>query len=130
MTIEHVLLVDDDPNIRKIAEISLSKVGKWRVSLASSGREALDMAVNERPDVILLDVMMPELDGPSTLKCLRHNCAVANIPVIFVTAKVQNHEMAKYAQMGAMGVIVKPFDPMLLPKQVMDIIDQKVLLTA
>jgi CheY-like chemotaxis protein len=118
MRIEQVLLIDDDPSIRKIAEISLSRVGKWRVLLADSGLQALDVVSREKPDVILLDVMMPGMDGPTTLKRLRENPSLCNTPIIFMTAKVQKHEIDTYCQMGAVGVISKPFDPMLLPAEV------------
>ncbi len=118
MRIEQVLLIDDDPSIRKIAEISLSRVGKWRVFLADSGLQALDVVSREQPDVILLDVMMPGMDGPTTLKYLREKHSLSNTPIIFMTAKVQKHEIDTYCQMGAAGVISKPFDPMLLPAEV------------
>ncbi len=118
MRLEQVLLIDDDPSIRKIAEISLSRVGKWRVFLADSGLQALDVVSREQPDVILLDVMMPGMDGPTTLKYLREKPSLSNTPIIFMTAKVQKHEIDTYCQMGAAGVISKPFDPMLLPAEV------------
>jgi CheY-like chemotaxis protein len=118
MRLEQVLLIDDDPSIRKIAEISLSRVGKWRVFLAESGLQALDVVSREQPDVILLDVMMPGMDGPTTLKYLREKPSLSNTPIIFMTAKVQKHEIDTYCQMGAAGVISKPFDPMLLPAEV------------
>ncbi len=120
-TISKVLLVDDEPHIRRIGELSLKGVGKWTAILATSGAEALTMAEREKPDLILLDVMMPGMDGPATLQQLRASEATATIPVIFMTAKVQKHEIDKYLAAGAIGVIPKPFDPMALPAQIRQI---------
>jgi CheY-like chemotaxis protein len=122
MAIAKVLLVDDEPNIRKIGELSLKKVGKWDVVLAASGSEGLELAARERPDLILLDVMMPGLDGPATLAELKSRPETADIPVIFMTAKVQKQEVERYLAAGAIGVIPKPFDPMSLPTQIREII--------
>jgi two-component system OmpR family response regulator len=118
-----VLLVDDEPDIRRIGQISLEHVGQWTVVQAQSGLQALTLAANERPDVILLDVMMPELDGPGTFARLREDPATASIPVIFMTAKAQPHEVASYRALGAAGVIAKPFDPMSLPGEIRSIVE-------
>jgi CheY-like chemotaxis protein len=118
MPIARVLVVDDEPHIRRIGELALRSVGKLEVSLASSGAEAVEMAAAEHPDVILLDVMMPGMDGPTTLGTLRSRPETAHIPVIFMTAKVQKHEVERYLRLGAAGVIAKPFDPMSLPDDV------------
>lgn len=120
--ISKVLLVDDEPHIRRIGELSLKGVGKWTVVLASSGAEALTIAERETPDLILLDVMMPGMDGPATLQQLRATESTARIPVIFMTAKVQKHEVDKYLAAGAVGVIPKPFDPMALPSLILQIL--------
>ena len=112
------MLVDDEDDIRMVGEISLSSVGRWETVLASSGREAIQLARSEKPDIILLDVMMPILDGPATLKAIRSDETTANIPIIFVTAKVQREEVERYRALGAVGVIAKPFDPMTLPDEV------------
>ncbi|MDI1481570.1 response regulator [Polyangium sp. y55x31] len=122
MGVSKVLLVDDEPHIRRIGELSLKGVGKWKVVLASSGHEALEIAARETPDVILLDVMMPGMDGQETLLELRAREATAAIPIIFMTAKVQKHEVDRYRELGAAGVIPKPFDPMALPGQIRDIL--------
>lgn len=116
--IHRVLLVDDEPDIRRIGQLSLERVGGWQVVLATSGAEALAAAGRERPDVILLDVMMPVADGPTTLARLREQADTAEIPVIFMTAKVQQHEVQRLLALGAVGVIPKPFDPMTLPDEV------------
>ncbi len=118
MTIRKVLLVDDEDDIRTIGQLSLSRVGKWETVLASNGAEALVKAAAERPDVILLDVMMPGMDGPTTLARLREQPATAQTPVIFMTAKIQKHEVARYLELGAMGVIGKPFEPLTLPADI------------
>jgi CheY-like chemotaxis protein len=115
MTIRSILVVDDEPDIQTVAEMSLRAVGGWDVSLASSGAEALALAASLQPDLVLLDVMMPGLDGTTTLRMLRERPATAHIPVILMTAKVQRHEVARYLESGAAAVIPKPFDPMELP---------------
>ncbi|MFZ6184235.1 response regulator [Nannocystis pusilla] len=113
-----VLLVDDEPDIRRIGQLSLERVGRWQVAVAASGAEALAVAARERPDVILLDVMMPVDDGPTTLARLRERPDTADIPVIFMTAKVLPHELQRWRELGAAGTIPKPFDPMTLPDEV------------
>ncbi|MGZ3419876.1 MAG: response regulator [Polyangiales bacterium] len=120
--IANVLLVDDEPDIRTIGAMSLRRVGKWEVRVASSGAEAISLAVEAVPDVILLDVMMPELDGPATLKALRENPKLASVPVIFMTAKVQAKEVERWLAIGAVGVIRKPFDPMTLPSEIKSLV--------
>ncbi len=118
MTIRKVLLVDDEDDIRTVGNLSLSRVGGWQTVLASSGAEAVKKAAAERPDLILLDVMMPGMDGPTTLGQLRAQEATAKTPVIFMTAKIQKQEVARYLELGAVGVIGKPFDPMTLPAEI------------
>ncbi|MDX2052238.1 MAG: response regulator [Polyangiaceae bacterium] len=117
MSISKVLVVDDEPDLRTISRLSLERVGGWKTFLAGSGKEALEVAERELPDVILLDVMMPGMDGPTTLLEIRKRAALANIRVVFLTAKVQKHEVQAYVEMGASGVIPKPFDPMKLPSE-------------
>ncbi len=118
MKIEKILIVDDDEDILAVTELALCAVVKWQVILARSGREALDEARKAAPDVILLDVMMPGMDGTTTLAKLREDPATAKIPVIFLTAKVQKHDLERYQTLGALGVIRKPFDAMALPDEV------------
>ena len=112
-----VLLVDDDDDIRSIGELALVRVGGMTTVLASSGAMALEVAAREQPHVVLLDVMMPGMDGLTTFRRLREQPATAAIPVVFVTAKVQRHEVQRYLDLGAIGVIGKPFDPMTLPDE-------------
>ena len=116
--IHKVMLVDDEEDIRTIGQLSLGRVGGWQTVMAASGAEALTKAAAEQPDLILLDVMMPDLDGPTTFGLLRAQDATAKIPIIFMTAKVQKHEVARYMELGAVGVIHKPFDPMALPSEI------------
>jgi two-component system, OmpR family, response regulator len=123
MRVEKVLLVDDDAGIRRVAELSLSRVGKWNVMLADSGFKALELASTFKPDLILLDVMMPGMDGPTAFGFLRQDEATAGIPVIFLTAKVQKQEVQGYLDLGACGIISKPFDPVTLPAEIMRVLD-------
>lgn len=120
MEIRTILLVDDDPNIRKLAKMSLERVGHWQVSLAASGVEAIDAVLCQKPDLVILDVMMPGIDGVTTLTKLKAQSP--KLPVILMTAKVQTEEIAEYLQLGAVGVIMKPFDPMLLPKEIIELL--------
>ena len=123
MPIQKVLMVDDEPDIRKIGLLSLRSVGKLTALAASSGEEALALAAQEKPDLILLDVMMPGMTGPDVLARLRQSPETASIPVIFMTAKVQKAEVEGYRALGAAGVISKPFDPMLLSAQIRAILE-------
>lgn len=111
LKIEKIFLVDDDPNIRRIAEISLKKLGPWQVELAGSGRELLVMLEKSKPDLLILDVMMPEMDGPTTFQSVKKEFPDFKQPVIFMTAKVMSHEVDEYLVLGAAGVICKPFNP-------------------
>ena len=113
-----VLLIDDEPDIRAVVELSLGSVAGWDVLTAGSGADGVDVAAERQPDVILLDVMMPELDGPATLDALRGRDETRAIPVLFMTAKAQAGELSRYASLGVAGVIPKPFDPMTLHDRV------------
>lgn len=117
-TLRKVMLVDDEDDIRTIGNLSLSRVGGWQTVLAASGAEALEKAAAEKPDLILLDVMMPGMDGPTTFGKLRAQEATARTPIIFMTAKIQKQEVTRYLELGALGVIGKPFDPMTLPQEI------------
>jgi CheY-like chemotaxis protein len=114
-----VLYVDDEPDIRQIVQMSLGLAPQLTIHTAESGEDALRLAGELRPDLIMLDVMMPGLDGPGTLQRLRSNPTLAPIPVVFMTAKAMPDEMARFRQLGAAGVIPKPFDPMRLAQQVL-----------
>jgi two-component system OmpR family response regulator len=118
MKLQKVMIVDDDEDILLVAALSASRIGNWQVVTAGTGMEALALAQRERPDLILLDAMMPVLDGPATIARLREDPATAAIPVIFLTARVQPQEIQSYLEIGALGVIRKPFDAMALPLEV------------
>lgn len=112
-----VLYVEDEPDIRAIGVLSLEAVGKLEVCACASGREALERAPDFAPDLLLLDVMMPEMDGVATLRALRQLPAIASSPAVFLTAKAQPHELRALQQAGAIGVVAKPFDPMTLAEE-------------
>ena len=114
-----ILYVEDDVDIQSVAKIALEVVGGFTLLCCGSGKEALTQGTTEfAPDLMLLDVMMPEMDGPTTLKNLRTMPGLQNTPVIFMTAKVQVNEVNYYQSLGALGVIAKPFDPMQLATQI------------
>jgi len=119
-----ILIIDDEPDIRLIVRLSLQKRGLTVVE-ASGGPEGVALARSERPDAILLDVMMPNLDGPSTLAQLRAAPESAAIPVVFLTAKAQRSELERLRNLGAAGVFTKPFDPMTLADEILGILDRK-----
>jgi CheY-like chemotaxis protein len=109
-----VLIIDDDATIREITAITLTHVAGYEVSSAASGAEGVASAQADAPDAILLDVMMPGMDGPSTLEQLRGDVTTCDVPVVFLTAKVQPSERARLEGLGVRGVIAKPFDAMQL----------------
>jgi two-component system, OmpR family, response regulator len=117
-TLQRILYVEDEPDIQAVAKLALEMVGGFTVKICSSGEQALREAAAFAPDMILLDVMMPGMDGPSTLAALRTVPSLADVPVAFMTAKVQPTEVAYYRTLGARDVIPKPFDPMTLANQV------------
>jgi CheY-like chemotaxis protein len=109
-----VLVVDDDELVREVAKAALEIVGGWTVRTAHSGTDAHDQARLDRPDAVLLDVMMPGVDGPRTLEALRADPATSAIPVIFLTAKIPAADGSEWRGLKLAGVIPKPFDPMTL----------------
>lgn len=113
-----ILYVEDEPDIQTVARLALETLGGFTVAICGSGQEALDRAPEFQPQLILLDVMMPAMDGPTTLTMLRALPQFAATPAIFMTAKVQPGEIAHYLALGAVDVIPKPFDPMTLSSQV------------
>jgi CheY-like chemotaxis protein len=113
-----ILIVDDEEDIREVARLSLETVGRWSVITAGSAHEGLATASAEQPDAILLDVMMPDLDGAAAFREFQAQPATCSIPVILLTAKVQAGERRRFAELGVKGVIAKPFDPMKLAQQI------------
>jgi CheY-like chemotaxis protein len=118
MTVKRILIVDDEELIRISTQLCLEETAGWEVLTASSGSEGLVKAEAEQPDAIFLDVMMPDMDGPTTFKKLQANPSTRHIPVFLLTAKVQASEQRQFAQLGVTRVIAKPFAPMSLAKQV------------
>ncbi|MDQ4054283.1 MAG: response regulator [Actinomycetota bacterium] len=117
-----VLVVDDDDAIREVAQASLELVAGWEVEVASGGLQALELAVAGPLDAILLDVMMPAMDGPTTFARLQGDARTRSVPVVLLTAKVQPAERRRWEQLGVAGVLAKPFDPLELPLQIVDLL--------
>jgi CheY-like chemotaxis protein len=113
-----LLVIDDEEDIREVASLTLELQEGWDVAAAGSGAEGLRAARGNAPDAILLDVMMPDMDGPTTLRVLRTMPETQSIPVIFLTAKVQAADRRRYLDMGVSGVIAKPFDPLTLGRSI------------
>lgn len=120
-TLQKVLYVEDEDDIRMVAQLALETVGGLTLKTCSNGQEAVTAGPGFAPDLILLDVMMPGMDGPTTLAALRALSALKDTPVIFMTAKVQPSEVQRYRDLGALDVIAKPFDPMTLADHVREI---------
>ncbi|MBY0550810.1 MAG: response regulator [Candidatus Obscuribacterales bacterium] len=120
--VERVLMVDDDDNIRLIAEMSLEGLTDWQLSTACCGNEALAQIEQHHPDLVLLDMMMPDMDGIAVFKEIKARFGSDAPRVIFMTAKVQTQEIDQYISMGVAGVIMKPFDPMCLPDNINQIL--------
>lgn len=120
MSRRRILLVDDDDGIREVTRVSLETTMGWQVLTASSGDEALRLAGEEGLSAILLDVMMPDMDGAETFARLREREESRDIPVVLLTAKTQKADLANYAEMGVAGTVQKPFDPLSLGREVAD----------
>lgn len=114
----HILYADDDDDIRELLSLSLELTGGFVVDAVENGRQAVEKAIAVRPDLVILDVMMPGLDGPATLEQMRGREALAGVPVIFFTAKAQREEIAKLEALGAIGVLSKPFDPVTVGEEI------------
>lgn len=120
-TLSRITYVEDEPDIREVAQIALETLGGFTLDICSNGAEALEKAPAFRPDLILLDVMMPDMDGIETFKRLKSLPQLRDTPVIFMTAKAQVHEVASYETLGATGIITKPFDPISLSDEIQSI---------
>ncbi|MEL6137649.1 MAG: response regulator [Cyanobacteria bacterium J06626_23] len=118
MTGKRILVVDDEPDIHKIAQLGLSMTTSWEVLTATSGADGFEIALKEQPDAILLDAMMPVQDGIATIQQLKAEPKTQDIPVIFFTAKAQAANRREFYQLGASGVVTKPFDPTTLGSQI------------
>jgi len=119
-----VLIIDDEPDVRSVARLSLGRVGKMDVIELAGGHDAVMTARDEKPDVILLDLMMPEMDGVATFEALRSDDETRSIPVLFITAKAMPAEIRRLKTLGALDVIIKPFDPMTLASAVREILER------
>jgi CheY-like chemotaxis protein len=120
-----ILIIDDEDDIREVAALSLETVAGWEVFMANSGTQGLARAIELKPDAILLDVMMPGMDGPTTFRELRKNPSTARIPVLLLTAKVQSSDQRRFADLGVEAILLKPFDPMTLSVQISTILGWK-----
>lgn len=119
-----ILYVEDDPDIQIVAKMALETVGGYTIHVCSSGQEAISQGAGFAPDLILLDVMMPEMDGPTTLENLRTIPSLETTPAVFMTAKVMPSDVERYKELGAVDVIAKPFDPMTLATRIQEIWSQ------
>src|SRR4029079_5831119 len=128
--LKRILMIEDEPDIQAVAKLALEALGGFQVRVCSTGREGVQAAAAFAPDLILLDVMMPGMDGPSTLRALRTLPQTVATPVVFMTAKVQAQEVAEYRAMGVLDVIAKPFDPMTLAETILAIWERYWLATA
>jgi CheY-like chemotaxis protein len=113
-----ILIIDDEDDIREVAALSLETIAGWDVVTANSGAQGLARAIEHQPDAVLLDVMMPGMDGPTTFRELRKNPATSRIPVVLLTAKVQSNDQKRFADLGVEAVLLKPFDPLTLATQI------------
>ncbi len=116
--LRRVMCIEDDADIRLVLDFSLRQLGAYELCLCASGEEAMAMAPRFKPELILLDVMMPGLTGPETLQALREQGQVEGVPVVFLTAKAMQGELEALLTHGASGIIVKPFDPVSLPEDI------------
>ena len=122
MSAKKILIIDDDEDILEVAQLTFEAVSGWQVFTATSGHEGIAKAHAEQPDAILLDVMMPEMDGIATFNHLQANPTTENIPVVLLTAKLQSIDKQRFATLKVAGMIPKPFDPMKLTNQVEEIL--------
>ena len=117
-SLRHILCIDDEPDILEIARLCLETVGDYQVTTCVGGRDGIAQAIQSPPDLILIDVMMPDMDGPTTFRKIKDIATLEKIPVIFMTARVQKSEIDGYLKIGAAAVIAKPFDPMKLSQDI------------
>jgi CheY-like chemotaxis protein len=123
MPTKRILIVDDEESIQTVVQFGIQMVADWDVLIASSGPQGIKTACDESPDAILLDVMMPDMDGIATFKALQSDPQTSQIPVIFLTAKAQTSERRQFNDLGVSGVITKPFNSLDLPDQIVKMLD-------
>jgi len=119
--LKKILYAEDEPDVQTVVEITVQSMSDYEIKICDNGKLLLDCVEDYNPDLILLDVMMPEMDGPATFKRLRSNAKTENIPVVFMTAKAQVHEVLLFQETGVIGVITKPFDPLTLCSEIQKI---------
>ncbi|MGD9639437.1 MAG: response regulator [Alphaproteobacteria bacterium] len=124
--LKKILYVEDDEDIAEVAQMILEDIGGFEIKHCFSGQEAIDAFPSYNPQLILMDVMMPDMDGPKTFEKIKNLYGKENISVIFMTAKAQTHEQEAYKKMGAIGVILKPFDPMELCENIRNLWEKNV----
>lgn len=124
-SLKRILYAEDESDIQIVVEAVIQSMSDYEIKICSNGKILLDCVEEYSPDLILLDVMMPEMDGPTTFKNLQLNDKTKNIPVIFMTAKAQTHEVKVFEEYGAIGVLTKPFDPMQLCSEIKTIWENK-----
>lgn len=124
--LKRILYAEDEPDVQTVVELTIQSMSNYDIKICNNGKELLETVEDYNPDLILLDVMMPEMDGPTTFKNLQENDKVKNIPVIFMTAKAQTHEVENFKNSGIIGVITKPFDPLQLCADIEDIWKSKI----
>lgn len=120
-----ILIIDDEDDIREVAALSLEATAGWRVLTASSGIEGIVVAAEQQPDAILLDVMMPGIDGPTTFRNMQQDPLIAHIPVLLLTAKVQGVDQRRFVGLGVAAILFKPFDPLTLSTQISEALGWK-----
>lgn len=120
-----ILIIDDEEDIREVAGLALEATAGWQVLTASSGIEGIAIATAEQPDAILMDVMMPGVDGPTTFRNMQQDSLVAHIPVLLLTAKVQGVDQRRFASLGVAAILFKPFDPLTLASQISEALGWK-----
>jgi CheY-like chemotaxis protein len=117
-----VLIIDDEGDIREVAALSLEATAGWQIFTAGSGAKGIEVAIAQQPDAILMDVMMPDVDGPTTFREMQQIPAIVHIPVVLLTAKVQGVDKRRFADLGVAGVLFKPFDPLMLASQISEVL--------
>ncbi len=123
MTAKSILLIDDEPNIAEVIAVCLESFKGWKVQVVNSGKAGLNIVETLKPDAILLDVMMPIMDGMTVYQNLQNIPIIQNIPVIFLTAKVQVSDRQRFAQLGVVGTIAKPFEPLKIADQIAQLLN-------
>jgi len=120
-----LLIIDDEEDIREVVALALEATAGWQIFTAASGAEGIALATAEQPDAILMDVMMPGVDGPTTFRIMQQNPLIAHIPVLLLTAKVQGVDQRRFASLGVAAVLFKPFDPLTLAHQIAEALGWK-----